>query len=73
VAFDPEGVDLDLGEVRVVSGGAACRYEEKHARAAAAAPEVHVTLDLNAGKCEARMWTCDLTAEYVRINSEYHT
>jgi glutamate N-acetyltransferase/amino-acid N-acetyltransferase len=73
VGFDPERVDLSLGDVRVVRGGAVCPYEEKNARAAAAAPEVRVTLDLNVGECEAVIWTCDLTAEYVRINSEYHT
>jgi glutamate N-acetyltransferase/amino-acid N-acetyltransferase len=37
------------------------------------AAEVEIALDLNAGENEAVMWTCDLTAEYVKINSEYHT
>jgi glutamate N-acetyltransferase / amino-acid N-acetyltransferase len=25
------------------------------------------------GKGHARIWTCDLSAEYVRINAEYRT
>ena len=39
-----------------------------------AAPDVAVTVDLGTGGAhEATMWTCDLSAEYVRINAEYRT
>jgi len=30
-------------------------------------------LDLHAGEHEATVWTCDLTAGYVKINAAYHT
>lgn len=73
VRFRPELVDLRLGKLRVVRQGAACAYRTQSARRAVRGPEVEITLDLNAGEHEAVMWTCDLTAEYVRINSEYHT
>ena len=33
--------------------------------------EIHV--DFGVGTYEATVWTCDLSAEYVRINSEYRT
>jgi glutamate N-acetyltransferase/amino-acid N-acetyltransferase len=48
-------------------------------RAAAAATvlnaaEVTVTVDLGTGGShDATMWTCDFSAEYVRINAEYRT
>ena len=35
--------------------------------------EVSLEVDLGSGKNVARMWTCDLSAEYVRINAEYRT
>jgi len=36
--------------------------------------DVTVVVDLGAGgRHEATMWTCDFSAEYVRINSEYRT
>jgi len=73
VRFRPELVDLNLGKVQVVRGGAVCSYRTSAARSAATAREVLITLDLNAGSHEAIMWTCDLTEDYVRINSEYHT
>jgi len=73
VRFRPELVELRLGKVRVVRDGAVCRYEEASARRAVTAAEVEIELDLHAGEHEAVIWTCDLTAEYVKINSEYHT
>jgi glutamate N-acetyltransferase/amino-acid N-acetyltransferase len=38
------------------------------------AKEVTVSVDLGAGgSFTATMWTCDFSAEYVRINAEYRT
>ncbi len=34
---------------------------------------VTLELDLGLGQGEARVWTCDLSYDYVRINAEYHT
>jgi glutamate N-acetyltransferase / amino-acid N-acetyltransferase len=35
--------------------------------------EVSVGVDLGAGDAVSQVWTCDLSAEYVRINAEYRT
>ncbi len=35
--------------------------------------EVTITVDLNGGKHSATFWTCDLSAEYVRINASYRS
>jgi len=36
--------------------------------------DVTLRVDLGTGKSgAARMWTCDLSAEYVKINAEYRT
>ncbi|MCK8823466.1 bifunctional glutamate N-acetyltransferase/amino-acid acetyltransferase ArgJ [Fuchsiella alkaliacetigena] len=35
--------------------------------------EIKITVDLNLGQGRARVWTCDLSYEYVKINAEYHT
>ncbi len=73
VEFRPEMVELRLGGVRVVRDGAVCPHNMAAAGRAVAGPEVVITMDLNAGEREVVVWTCDLTAEYVRINAEYHT
>ncbi len=35
--------------------------------------EVEIGASLGAGRASARVWTCDLTYDYVRINAEYTT
>jgi glutamate N-acetyltransferase/amino-acid N-acetyltransferase len=35
--------------------------------------DILITVDLGAGNAASTVWTCDLTAEYVRINAEYRT
>jgi glutamate N-acetyltransferase/amino-acid N-acetyltransferase len=35
--------------------------------------EVEVAVDLGAGSASSTVWTCDLSADYVRINAEYRT
>jgi len=34
---------------------------------------VRVIVNLRAGNRSARVWTCDFTGEYVRINASYRT
>jgi len=36
-------------------------------------PEFTITIDLGLGRAEDRVWTCDLSEEYVRINAKYTT
>ena len=35
--------------------------------------EIVLTLNLNSGNEQARMFTCDLSPEYVKINAEYRS
>ena len=35
--------------------------------------EVTVGVNLGAGSASSTVWTCDLSAEYVKINAEYRT
>jgi glutamate N-acetyltransferase/amino-acid N-acetyltransferase len=45
----------------------------RRAQVRMAAPEIAIDVDLAAGPAAARMWTCDLSYDYVRINAEYTT
>ncbi len=73
VRFRPELVELYLGDLRVAAEGAACRYDPAAAEAIMKQKEVRVLLNLHAGRAEATIWTCDLTAGYIKINADYHT
>ena len=35
--------------------------------------DTHVVLHLSEGDQQVRFWTTDLTAEYIRLNADYHT
>lgn len=71
--FDPDRVDIYLGDVMVARDGMALPFDEEAASAALAGREVRVLVDLKSGECEATAWGCDLTGEYVNINASYRT
>ena len=71
--IDESRVDLFLSSVRVVAGGSPSSFDESKARAAMGGDEVPIRVYLNLGECSAIAWGCDLSAEYVTINSEYTT
>ena len=73
VAFDPEGVDLWFGHVKVFSHGEPVPHEEAEANATLAGGEVKITARLHEGDASATAWGCDLSYEYVRINGSYRT
>ena len=69
-----EAVDFYFGDARVVEKGVlAPGYDEAQGVAALAGPEVTIRIVLNAGDASARVWTSDLTADYVRINADYRS
>jgi glutamate N-acetyltransferase/amino-acid N-acetyltransferase len=73
VGFDPGGVELWFGSVKVFGGGEPVEHEEAEANAALASDEVRITARLDEGDASAVAWGCDLTYEYVRINGSYRT
>jgi glutamate N-acetyltransferase/amino-acid N-acetyltransferase len=73
VSFDPGGVELWFGPVKVSEGGEPVSHEEAEANAALASGEVKITARLGEGDASATAWGCDLTYEYVRINGSYRT
>ncbi len=63
-------VDLYLDEVCVLKGGGCQSFKEANVICNV---EVVIRVCLNLGKGEATAWGCDLSEEYVTINSEYVT
>jgi glutamate N-acetyltransferase/amino-acid N-acetyltransferase len=69
-----ETVRIWVGDYLIVQdGGRVPGYDEAEAAARMADEDVAITVDLGRGDSEACLWTCDLTAEYVRINAEYRS
>jgi glutamate N-acetyltransferase/amino-acid N-acetyltransferase len=64
---------LYLRDVCLYSRGRALDHDERAARSALAGAEVELRLDLGLGEGAATAWGCDITEEYVRLNSAYTT
>jgi glutamate N-acetyltransferase/amino-acid N-acetyltransferase len=71
--FDPGRLEIRLGARQVVSRGVGLRFGKPISRQLLTHPEVTVQINLHAGEAEGRIWTCDLTEEYVRMNARYAT
>lgn len=72
--FQPERTRVWIGAEPVFELGLrAAEFDEAAAHAAMMQPEYTITIDLGEGDGSCRFVTCDMTAEYVRINADYST
>jgi glutamate N-acetyltransferase / amino-acid N-acetyltransferase len=65
--------DVFIGDMCLLKSGIPQPFDKKAASAILNREEVMLTVDLNLGKARATAWGCDLSEEYVVINSEYTT
>jgi glutamate N-acetyltransferase/amino-acid N-acetyltransferase len=73
-ALDIDRVDVHLGDVCIVRGGArAADYTEAQGQAVMSQDEITVRVALGRGTAQTTVWTCDFSYDYVRINAEYRT
>lgn len=72
--LDVNALSIYLDELCVVSRGALDPgYREDMGQAIMRKPEIKVRVALATGTHSARIWTCDLSHDYVRINAEYRS
>ncbi|HHV71996.1 MAG TPA: bifunctional glutamate N-acetyltransferase/amino-acid acetyltransferase ArgJ [Clostridia bacterium] len=70
---DPDLVDIALGPVQVAAGGKAIPFSEEEAKAVLQKDSVKITIDLHLGYYSATAWGCDLSFDYIKINSSYRS
>ncbi|MFO1370978.1 MAG: bifunctional glutamate N-acetyltransferase/amino-acid acetyltransferase ArgJ [Candidatus Competibacteraceae bacterium] len=69
-----ERVAIYLDEVCIVhDGGRALDYTEEQGQQAMQRSDITVRVELGRGDASTRIWTTDLSFDYVRINAEYRT
>ncbi len=73
VPFDPDRVRVWMAGRLVCRRGTPVPFDEADLHRRLLEPKFSLAIDLGAGRGSARMWTCDITAEYVRINASYRT
>jgi glutamate N-acetyltransferase/amino-acid N-acetyltransferase len=72
-AVEEEKIDLFMNGVCIMEAGKPVPFHREAVVALMKGPEVTFRLQLHLGNGEATAWGCDLTEEYVIINSAYTT
>ena len=71
---DRDRLSITFGNVLVADKGERAEgYDEDAATRAVSGREVELAIELGLGKGQARVWTCDLTDGYIRINGAYRS
>ena len=75
--FNPDTVDIyfesKAGKLKIVENGMATDYSEEKATKILSEEAVTAICDVKMGEYTATAWGCDLTHEYVSINTDYRS
>ena len=72
--LDVDGVKVWLDDVLVAeNGGRAAAYREEDGARVMAQAEITVRVDLGRGNAQAKVYTCDFSYDYVKINADYRS
>jgi glutamate N-acetyltransferase/amino-acid N-acetyltransferase len=73
VRLNPNKLSCKLGDITVFKNGSPRKFDTKKASKVISQTEHAITVDLGVGNMSDFCYGCDLSAEYVRINADYHT
>lgn len=74
VPIEPDRISMWADDVHICErGGVRTDYRDADGMAVFSRPEFTLRIDLGLGAASARVWTGDLTHEYIAINAEYRT
>ncbi len=72
--LDIQAITIHLGRVCIVrDGGRAADYQEELGQKEMDKQDIVIAINLARGDGFERVWTCDFSYDYVRINAEYRT
>jgi glutamate N-acetyltransferase/amino-acid N-acetyltransferase len=73
VDFDPDKCNIWLGDLMVCQNGCALPFDEDEASRILNHQEITINIELGEGEASDRLWTCDFSYDYVKINGSYRT
>jgi glutamate N-acetyltransferase/amino-acid N-acetyltransferase len=73
VKLNPQKLSCKIGPVTVFRNGSPAKFNPVKVSHIISQIEHTITVDLGAGKKSDFCYGCDLSAEYVKINADYHT
>lgn len=71
--FDPNLVDIFIGNIQVAKDGMGLAFDEEKATELLKQKKVQILVDFHIGDYDATAWGCDLTYDYVKINADYRS
>ena len=71
--FDPNKVNIFIGDVQVAQNGMGLEFDEAKATEILKQKKVNILVKFNIGDAQATAWGCDLTYDYVSINADYRS
>lgn len=72
--FDLSKVNISLDDVLIISSGSkASDYTEERGQQIMDQSDITIHIDLGRGDKEIKIWTCDFSYDYIKINAEYRT
>ncbi|UCC99601.1 MAG: bifunctional glutamate N-acetyltransferase/amino-acid acetyltransferase ArgJ [Phycisphaerales bacterium] len=73
VKLDPAKLSCRIGRIAVFKNGTPAKFDPKQVSKVISQAKHTITVNLGAGKAADFCYGCDLSAEYVSINADYHT
>lgn len=73
VKLNPAKLSCKIGQITVFRNGAPTKFDPRKASKVISQAKHTITVDLGAGRASDFCCGCDLGAEYVTINADYHT
>jgi len=73
IRIAPHRIDIYFDKLQVARNGEPTSYSERKAKRILEKKEIEIVIDLKQGRGGAKVYTCDLTPDYVNINSCYST
>jgi len=71
VTFNPDLVTVSIGGVPLFQGGEPVTLTKRQARELMSARDIEISIALGMGDRSAKIWTCDMSREYIDINAGY--
>ena len=65
---------ISIGGITITHAGERVgSYDEREVTKHLKGTEISIAVNLGVGRSKSRVWTCDLTHDYIRINADYRT
>ena len=71
--IEESAIDIFINEIHIVNKGQSIQYLKDAVVSSMSVPKVTIRVSINLGDADSTAWGCDLTEEYVILNSAYST